>query len=136
MVRLDECTKILTKGRYARVAVKIDLAKPLIPDTDIMLDGLDVSSFWQLFQYENIHLYCQSCGRVGHRAPICSFTRPPSSSMAFPTADPGCFVAHSPSPSVAPPTGESSSEIEIGEASPDVEMAKGLRMPPSWPMIT
>ena len=42
------------------------ITKPFIPDTDIKLDGLDVPSFWQPLQYENIHLYCRSYGHVGH----------------------------------------------------------------------
>jgi len=35
LVRLDDCTELLTKGSYAQVAVEINLSKPLLPGTNI-----------------------------------------------------------------------------------------------------
>jgi len=45
LVRLDECTELLVKGRYARVSIEIDLSSSLIPGTEITLEGLNVPSF-------------------------------------------------------------------------------------------
>ena len=47
LVHLDQCTELLAKGRYARVAVESDLSKPLVPGTGIKLEGLNIPSFWQ-----------------------------------------------------------------------------------------
>ena len=50
LLHLDKCTDLLTKGRYARVAIEIILSNPLGPGTDIKLDDLSIPSFWQSFQ--------------------------------------------------------------------------------------
>ena len=98
LVRLDNYTELLSKGRYVRVAVEINLSKPLLPGTDIKLEGLNVPSFWQSFQHENIHLYCHRCGHVGNRASLYSFTLAP---------------LHT--PSVATPSGDSSPDVEMAQ---------------------
>lgn len=70
-IRSDDLTSLLSKRRYARVVVEVDMATPLVPGTDIQLDGLDLPIFWQSFEYEHIHLYCGSCVCVGHRSLHC-----------------------------------------------------------------
>ena len=57
-VRLDEAIELLSKGRYARLAVEIDLARPLIPGSNLLLEGYDSPLFWQKFEFEHIHLFC------------------------------------------------------------------------------
>lgn len=67
-----ESTSSISKGRFARVAVEVDITMPLVPGSDVELEGLDMKVFWQSFEFEHIHLYCGACGRVGHRRLNCS----------------------------------------------------------------
>ena len=46
-MRLDESTELLSKGRFARVAVKVDLSNPLLPGIEITVEDSVLSSFWQ-----------------------------------------------------------------------------------------
>ena len=71
LVRLDESTSLLVKGWFARVAIKIDISKPLVPGTGVELEGVAMPPFWQSFEYEHVRLFCRRCGRVGHRPPEC-----------------------------------------------------------------
>jgi len=70
LVKLDQATKMLSKGRYTCVAVEIDLATPLVPGSDMLCEN-SAAPFWQSFEYEHIHLFCRQCGRVGHRPINC-----------------------------------------------------------------
>lgn len=70
-VKMDDSTSLLAKGRFARVAVEVDTGVPLVPGTDVVLEGLDLPVFWQRFEFEHIHLFCGRCGCVGHRPPNC-----------------------------------------------------------------
>ena len=45
LVRFDQSLELLSKGSFARVAIELDLSKPLLPGTVIQLDGLFVSRF-------------------------------------------------------------------------------------------
>jgi len=47
LMRLDESTELLSKGRFARVAVKVDLSNPLLPGIEITVEDSVLSSFWQ-----------------------------------------------------------------------------------------
>ena len=46
LVRLDPATEPLTQGQFARVAVEIDLQRPLLPGSDVVLEGSDAPPFW------------------------------------------------------------------------------------------
>ena len=39
LVRLDPATELLTKGRYARMAVEIDLSGLLVPGSDVAFEN-------------------------------------------------------------------------------------------------
>ena len=67
MIKLDQATELLSKGRFARVAVKVDISQALAPGVNIEIN--EIPSFWQQFEYEHIHLFCRQCGRAGHRSP-------------------------------------------------------------------
>ena len=56
-VQMDESTSFVTKCRYARVAVEVNMAIPLVTDTDMVLEGVDAPIFWQRFEYEHVHLF-------------------------------------------------------------------------------
>ncbi|CAI0414109.1 unnamed protein product [Linum tenue] len=63
-VKLDYHTEMLERGKFARIAVELDMSKPL--PTRIRLDG-----FWQQVLYENIPQICFDCGRIGHTEETC-----------------------------------------------------------------
>lgn len=53
----------------------------MVPGNDVELEGVDVPIFWQSFEFEHIHLFCSSCGCVGHSTlDYKSATKRPSSS--------------------------------------------------------
>ncbi|CAI0423863.1 unnamed protein product [Linum tenue] len=55
----------MERGKFARIAVELDMTKPLA--TRIRLDG-----FWQPVLYENLPEICFECGRIGHTEESCS----------------------------------------------------------------
>ncbi|CAL1358517.1 unnamed protein product [Linum trigynum] len=63
-VKLDYHTEMLERGKFARIAVELDMTKPL--PTRIRLDG-----FWQQVLYENLPQICFDCGRIGHTEETC-----------------------------------------------------------------
>lgn len=66
LVWLDPATKLLSKARYAHVAVEIDLSGPIVSHSDVVFENSAMPTYWQRFEYEHIHLFCRLCGRVGH----------------------------------------------------------------------
>ncbi|CAL1405733.1 unnamed protein product [Linum trigynum] len=64
-VKLDYHTDYMERGKFARIAVKLDMTKPLA--TRIRLDG-----FWQPVLYENSPEICFACGRIAHTEESCS----------------------------------------------------------------
>ncbi|CAN1184857.1 hypothetical protein LINPERHAP2_LOCUS37206 [Linum perenne] len=63
-VRIDFTTQNAERGKFARLAVEIDLDAPLAPV--IKLDGA-----WQKVEYENIPELCFECGMIGHVLESC-----------------------------------------------------------------
>ncbi|CAI0434505.1 unnamed protein product [Linum tenue] len=59
LINIDYHTQSAQRGKFARIAVEIDVSKPLIPD--FYLDDCI-----QLVEYENLPKVCFSCGRIGH----------------------------------------------------------------------
>ncbi|CAN1160237.1 hypothetical protein LINPERHAP2_LOCUS23192 [Linum perenne] len=59
IVRIDLTTQSGERGKFARIAVEIDLNEPLTPV--IELDGAP-----QMVEYENIPELCFGCGKIGH----------------------------------------------------------------------
>ncbi|KAJ4829263.1 hypothetical protein Tsubulata_050382, partial [Turnera subulata] len=64
LVRLDHNTEDALRGRYARVAVELDLSQPL--QSQVFVDGI-----WYFISYENIPQICFECGFVGHLPSAC-----------------------------------------------------------------
>ncbi|CAI0433984.1 unnamed protein product [Linum tenue] len=58
-LKLDFHTLHQQRAKFARVAVEIDLTRPLV--TQIRLDGK-----WKYIEYENLSMVCFECGKVGH----------------------------------------------------------------------
>nr|AIK35195.1 LINE-type retrotransposon LIb DNA [Ipomoea batatas] len=63
-LKLDRTTIIAAKGKFARIAVEIDLSKPLVSE-------VWVGNYLQTVEYEGLHVICFSCGVVGHREQSC-----------------------------------------------------------------
>nr|POF24361.1 uncharacterized protein CFP56_27557 [Quercus suber] len=66
VLRIDSHTASGSRGRYARVCVQIDLEKPLIKEVVI-------GKLHQQVQYEGLHSFCFSCGRIGHKKETCQY---------------------------------------------------------------
>ncbi|KAL4351406.1 hypothetical protein GQ457_06G022300 [Hibiscus cannabinus] len=64
VVRIDYNTGEGRRGRFARLAVVVNLTKPL--KSRIMIDG-----FRQPIEYEGLPLICYMCGKYGHTSDTC-----------------------------------------------------------------
>ncbi|XP_016675865.1 uncharacterized protein [Gossypium hirsutum] len=65
VVKLDTQTDNQIRGRYARLAVYINLDKPLI--SQVLIDGLI-----QRVEYEALPTVCFECGKYGHVKEMCT----------------------------------------------------------------
>ncbi|CAN1122767.1 hypothetical protein LINPERHAP2_LOCUS1516 [Linum perenne] len=63
-VKIDFNTQTVERGKFARIAVEINLDDPLPPV--VLLDGA-----FQQVEYENLPNLCFECGRVGHEKLSC-----------------------------------------------------------------
>ncbi|CAI0386046.1 unnamed protein product [Linum tenue] len=63
-IKLDYHTLHQQRTKFARIAVEVDLSRPLVPR--IRLDGK-----WQPVEYENVPVVCFECGRIGHAQASC-----------------------------------------------------------------
>ncbi|KAI9111107.1 hypothetical protein K1719_017982 [Acacia pycnantha] len=68
MIKVDHSTSIYDKGGFARICVKIDLKKPLLPT--YMVFGEERS-----IVYEGLHNVCFTCGKYGHQKNECPSTK-------------------------------------------------------------
>ncbi|XP_031127582.1 uncharacterized protein LOC116029675 [Ipomoea triloba] len=75
-VRVDHTMSLVSRGKFARVCVEIDITKPLISRFTLE------EKVWQV-AYEGMHLVCFSCELYGHRQEVC-----PTSPMPAATAEP------------------------------------------------
>ncbi|XP_031120209.1 uncharacterized protein LOC116023354 [Ipomoea triloba] len=67
-VRIDHTTSLVSRGKFARVCIEIDITKPLISRFTLE------EKVWQV-AYEGMHLVCFSCGLYGHRKEACPLLR-------------------------------------------------------------
>ncbi|CAI0410917.1 unnamed protein product [Linum tenue] len=75
-IRIDLNTLTVQRGKFARMAIEIDVSKPL--RTRFWLDG-----HWQAVEYENLPQLCFTCGRIGHQEELC-----PTRRLHEPTTNP------------------------------------------------
>ncbi|XVF30111.1 hypothetical protein REPUB_Repub16aG0028700 [Reevesia pubescens] len=59
-LKLDANTSMASRGKFSRICVEVDLAKPLIPK-------IKIRDLIQHVEYEAIYTVCFHCGVVGHR---------------------------------------------------------------------
>ncbi|KAL4296763.1 hypothetical protein GQ457_12G006080 [Hibiscus cannabinus] len=67
VVKVDYNTKVGERGKFARLAVTVDLNKPLIP-------CIGIDNFIQKLEYEGLHMICYKCGVYGHLQESCDGT--------------------------------------------------------------
>ncbi|CAN1164622.1 hypothetical protein LINPERHAP2_LOCUS25672 [Linum perenne] len=63
-VKIDFNTQRAERGRFARIAIELDLSEPLPPT--VLIDGV-----LQNIEYANLPNLCFSCGRIGHESKGC-----------------------------------------------------------------
>ncbi|XP_065627894.1 uncharacterized protein At4g02000-like [Quercus suber] len=73
VLRVDTFTASKTRGRFARLCIRIDVEKPLV--TTILLGKAE-----QPVSYAGIQKLCFGCGRLGHRREACPYSIRPNSS--------------------------------------------------------
>lgn len=62
---IDEATSLVSRGRFARMCIEVDITKPL-------LSKYKLRRRVRRIEYEGIHLVCFNCGTYGHREEQCS----------------------------------------------------------------
>ncbi|CAN0899242.1 hypothetical protein LINGRAHAP2_LOCUS20165 [Linum grandiflorum] len=63
-VRPDLRTQNSVRGKFARIAVKVNLSESLPK-------GVFVAGILQVVEYENLPSFCKGCGRFGHELEEC-----------------------------------------------------------------
>lgn len=71
-LHLDRATAGVERGKFARAAVEIDLAKPLVA-------MVKIRHRLQRIEFEGLHAICFQCGEVRHRSLNCPKNQSPSS---------------------------------------------------------
>lgn len=77
LLKVDEFTASLSRSKYARICVEVDLSKPLCRGFWI---GDDFHRVFVVVLYERLPTFCYSCGMIGHGSNSCS--RPVTSGAA------------------------------------------------------
>ena len=63
-IRIDQTTGLVSRGKFARLCVEVDITKPL-------LSKFKLRRRVRRIEYEGIHLVCFHCGVYGHRKDNC-----------------------------------------------------------------
>ncbi|KAJ8765061.1 hypothetical protein K2173_010538 [Erythroxylum novogranatense] len=121
-IKIDTNTQLSHRGRFARVAIDIDLSQPL--RSIVELDGEQIK-----VAYEGLPQICFTCGRVGHSTAVCP-TRPPVPSPTPP--QPTTDSSHA-SSSALPAT--SSSDPSQAVYDPWLQIQRRGRRTPSAPTV-
>ncbi|KAL4285777.1 hypothetical protein AHAS_Ahas19G0020100 [Arachis hypogaea] len=67
-MKIDMTTENISRGKYARICVEIDLSKPLV--SQYQINGIT-----HLVEYEGLHMVCFNCGCFGHEKSSCPSLR-------------------------------------------------------------
>ncbi|CAN1160036.1 hypothetical protein LINPERHAP2_LOCUS23068 [Linum perenne] len=86
-VRMDHNTQTAECGKFARIAVEIDLNEPLVT-------GIDLDGAWQCVEYENLPELCFSCGEIGHGKGSCPSL--PQTTLLLPGVEAAALVQEPP----------------------------------------
>lgn len=63
-IKIDEATSLVSRGKYARLCVEVDITKPL-------LARFKLREEIKRIEYEGVHLVCFKCGMYGHMSDKC-----------------------------------------------------------------
>ncbi|XP_039144885.1 uncharacterized protein LOC120282194 [Dioscorea cayenensis subsp. rotundata] len=69
LLKIDDLTLSLTRTKYARVCIEVDLSKPL--NKGFWL-GDDLNRIFVIILYERLPTFCYSCGVIGHGSSNCN----------------------------------------------------------------
>ncbi|KAF9667294.1 hypothetical protein SADUNF_Sadunf15G0007800 [Salix dunnii] len=64
-IRVDMNTVNVTRGKFARICIEVDLDKPVV-------GKVWIHNHWHNVEYEGLHIICNACGCYGHVARNCS----------------------------------------------------------------
>ncbi|KAK9019640.1 hypothetical protein V6N11_054155 [Hibiscus sabdariffa] len=81
IIKIDYHKENGRRGRFARMAISLDLQKPLI-------SKLLVNSRIQIVEHESLPTICFVCGKYGHVKDICPLTMELATAVTDPTACP------------------------------------------------
>ncbi|CAN1315504.1 hypothetical protein LINPERPRIM_LOCUS29732 [Linum perenne] len=74
-IKIDYNTQSAERGKFARIAIEIDLSEALAT-------GVDLDAVWQRIEYENLPNLCFECDKVGHLVESCPKLSAASGGMA------------------------------------------------------
>ncbi|XP_019167843.1 PREDICTED: uncharacterized protein LOC109163549 [Ipomoea nil] len=66
-LRVDQATSMVSRGKFARICIEVDITKPLISKFNYKGRVRSVA-------YEGIHMICFTCGAYGHSLDACPKT--------------------------------------------------------------
>lgn len=69
LLKIDDLTLSLTRTKYARICIELDLSKPLCKGFWL---GDDLHRVFIVVLYERLPTFCYSCGVIGHGSSSCS----------------------------------------------------------------
>ncbi|KAB5524180.1 hypothetical protein DKX38_021929 [Salix brachista] len=64
-IKVDMNTVNVTRGKFARICIEVDLDKPVV-------GKVWIHNHWHNVEYEGLHIICNECGYYGHVARNCS----------------------------------------------------------------
>lgn len=82
LIKVDDFTSSLTRSKYARLCVEIDLSKPLRHGFWI---GDDLHKVFVVVMYERLPTFCYTCEMIGHDSNSCSLSEMPGAGQTVPT---------------------------------------------------
>ncbi|XP_039130817.1 uncharacterized protein LOC120267186 [Dioscorea cayenensis subsp. rotundata] len=68
LLKVDDLTLSLSRSKFARVCIEIDISKPLCRGFRV---GDDAHRVFVLVLYERLPIFCYSCGMIGHGSDSC-----------------------------------------------------------------
>ncbi|XP_026433557.1 uncharacterized protein LOC113330992 isoform X1 [Papaver somniferum] len=79
-VKVDGTTENISRRRFVRICIEVDLLKPLLP-------AVRIGKLIQPIEYEGVSSICFHCGRANHRIDNCPQKQPATSDVAAVQAD-------------------------------------------------
>lgn len=69
LLKIDDLTASMTRTKYARVCIELDLSKPLSKGFWL---GDELQRVFVVVLYERLPTFCYSCGVIGHGPNTCN----------------------------------------------------------------